>query len=173
MELNEKQAIRSQRLRRAVICMKRKEREGGGGGEEEDTEEEMLSPSKSRKSSSSSPRQKPGEEQSPVVGGGFLGSQVTVEPPFTPLKDITSSAEESQCFTDKAGSEVTKTTPQNAIHGCRSSSSSEDSDGGGEVAMVTAKSVFEGSRRGHGAKSMRGRGRGRGGTRGNTKGKKQ
>lgn len=176
MELNEKQAIRSQRLRRAVICMKRKEREGGGGGEEEDTEEEMLSPSKSRKSTTSSPRQEPGEEQSTVAGGGFLGSQVMVEPPLTPLKTspakaITCSAEESQCFTEKAGSDVTKTRPQKALHGRRSSSSSEDSDSGGEVAMVTAKSVFEGSQRGRGAKSVRGRGRG--GTRGKAKGKKQ
>uniref|UniRef100_A0A3B5KU53 Excision repair cross-complementation group 5 n=1 Tax=Xiphophorus couchianus TaxID=32473 RepID=A0A3B5KU53_9TELE len=45
LEQQEKQAIRSQRLRRAVTCMKRKEREGGEG---ESSEEEL------RKSSSSS-----------------------------------------------------------------------------------------------------------------------
>uniref|UniRef100_A0A665TMM5 Excision repair cross-complementation group 5 n=1 Tax=Echeneis naucrates TaxID=173247 RepID=A0A665TMM5_ECHNA len=95
MEEREKQMIRSQRLRRAVTCMKRKEREGG----EEDSEEEEHSP---------------------------------------PSKSL----------------------PQ-SVRSC-SSSSGADSDDGGEAAMVTARSVFEGSRRGQRGKSTRGRGRGRG-----------
>lgn len=163
MELHEKQAIRSQRLRRAVTCMKRKEREGGE--DDEDTEEEMSSPSKPKKSSSTSPPQTPAEERG--SGGGFLGSQITVKT-FSPLKDNTSSAQNSQC-TVKASTGRTKTTPQK-VPQMSGTSSSEDSDSGGDVPMVTAKSVFEGGR-GRGAKTVRGRGRG--GTRGNAKGKKQ
>ena len=51
MEQQEKQTIRSQRLRRAVTCLKRKEREEGEEEEEEEdgSEEEMPSPSKSKK----------------------------------------------------------------------------------------------------------------------------
>lgn len=167
MEFHEKQAIRSQRLRRAVTCMKRKEQEGGEG-DEEDPEEEMLSPSKPKQSSSTSPPQKPGEELE--YGGGFMGSQISVKS-FSPLKD-TSSARDSQC-TVKASTERNKTTPQKVPHKSSSrSSSSEDSDSGGDVTMVTAKSVFEGGRgRGRGTKSARARGRG--GTRGNAKAKKQ
>ncbi|KAL1021673.1 hypothetical protein UPYG_G00016380, partial [Umbra pygmaea] len=52
MEQQERQAIRSQRLRRAVTCMKRKEREDGTRhGDEEDQEEdevEMCSPPKDK-----------------------------------------------------------------------------------------------------------------------------
>uniref|UniRef100_A0A3B4WFN8 Excision repair cross-complementation group 5 n=1 Tax=Seriola lalandi dorsalis TaxID=1841481 RepID=A0A3B4WFN8_SERLL len=123
MEQQEKQAIRSQRLRRAVTCLKRKERDGG----EEDSEEEKPSPVKPKKGKAANKNAKKGEggkeEENPVAGGGFLGSEVIGE---------------------------------------SSSSSGEDSDGGCEVAMVTARSVFEGSRRGHRGKSTRGRGKGRG-----------
>ncbi|XP_055010553.1 DNA excision repair protein ERCC-5 homolog [Boleophthalmus pectinirostris] len=171
MELHEKQAIRSQRLRRAVTCMKRKEREGGGEEGEEEDEEEAISPTKSKKSSSSSPSQIPGKAQRTIAsGGGFLSSQMILEPTFSPSEDKT---KDTDC-TIKASNEKTNITPQKNItirSSSSSSSSSEDSDGDGKVAMVVAKSVFEGSRRGRGAKSARGRGRGA--TRGNAKGKKK
>uniref|UniRef100_A0A3P9QDH6 Excision repair cross-complementation group 5 n=1 Tax=Poecilia reticulata TaxID=8081 RepID=A0A3P9QDH6_POERE len=68
LEQQEKQSIRSQRLRRAVTCMKRKEREGGEG---DSSEEELPSPSKSRKGNlKNTEGQK--EEEPPVTGGGFL-----------------------------------------------------------------------------------------------------
>ncbi|XP_072322008.1 DNA excision repair protein ERCC-5 homolog isoform X2 [Eucyclogobius newberryi] len=166
MELHEKQAIRSQRLRRAVTCMKRKEREGDVE-EEEDEEEETVSPSKSKKGSSSNPTHAPGKERKTASGGGFLASQMITEPTFTPSKENTKDIE----CTVKTGNDKTKITPQKNLKTRSSSSSSSDSDGGGQVAMVVAKSVFEGSRRGRGAKSTRTRGRGA--TRGNAKGKKK
>ncbi|XP_070787257.1 DNA excision repair protein ERCC-5 homolog [Enoplosus armatus] len=163
MEQHEKQAIRSQRLRRAVTCMKRKEREGGEE-EEEDSEEEMPSPSKVKKGKAASKSPKKGgerEEERSAAGGGFLGSEVIVEPPLTSLKVVSSTSQES--LSVKAVPQSTKTLPQGARRRSSSSSSSgEDRDGGGEVAMVTARSVFEGSRRGRGAKSTRGRGSVRG-----------
>lgn len=166
MEQQEKQAIRSQRLRRAVTCMKRKEREGGEEEEEEDSEEEMPFPSKRGKATSKSPK-KGGdgvrEEARSAAGGGFLGSQVIVEPPLTPSKHVGTSQESPSV---KNVPQPTKTLPQRSSSS--SSSSGEDSDGSGEVAMVTARSVFEGGRRGRGAKSTRGRGS----TRGKGRGKK-
>ncbi|KAJ0002315.1 hypothetical protein NQD34_002111 [Periophthalmus magnuspinnatus] len=162
MELHEKQAIRSQRLRRAVTCMKRKEREGEGDEGEED-EEETISPSKSKKNSSSSPTP---EQRTVASGGGFLASQMTFEPTFSPSTD-------NDKRTVEPSNEKTNISPQKNIKIRRSSSSSssEESDADEKVAMVVAKSVFEGSRRGRGAKSTRGRGRGA--TRGNAKGKKK
>ncbi|XP_029310575.1 DNA repair protein complementing XP-G cells homolog isoform X2 [Cottoperca gobio] len=227
MEQREKQAIRSQRLRRAVTCLKRKEREGGE--EEEDGEEEMPSPSKSKKGKAASKSPKKGgggggggerEEERSAAGGGFLGSKVIVESPLPSLKDVSSTSQESlsvkavpqstktvsqrarsssstsqeslsvkavpqstktvsqrarsssstsqESLSVKAVPQSTKTVSQRARSSSSTSSSGEDSDGGGvgEVAMVTARSVFEGSRRGHGAKSTRGRGSARGKRRG-------
>ncbi|XP_031180047.1 DNA repair protein complementing XP-G cells homolog isoform X1 [Sander lucioperca] len=160
MEQQEKQTIRSQRLRRAVTCLKRKERDEGEE-EEEDSEEEMPSPSKFKKGKEANRSLKKGgggerEEERTVSGGGFLGSEVIVK---SPLKDVSSTSQES--LSVKAVPQSTKTVPQRARRSS-SSSSGEDSDGGGEVAMVTARSVFEGSRRGHGARSTRGRGSTRG-----------
>ena len=152
MEQQEKQAIRSQRLRRAVTCLKRKEK---GEGEEE-SEEEMPSPNKPKRGKEASKNSKKGgggekETDSAVAGGGFLGSEVTDESPHTSLKDVSSI--------NKSIS-VTKTPPRKVRSS--SSSSGEDSDVVGEVAMVTARSVFEGSARGRNAKNTRGRGKGRG-----------
>ncbi|KAF7211689.1 DNA excision repair protein ERCC-5 homolog isoform X1 [Nothobranchius furzeri] len=152
LEQQEKQAIRSQRLRRAVTCLKRKEREGGGG--EDSEEEEIKSPSK-RGGAKNSEGQKE-EERSVTGAGGFLSSEVADELPLTPLKDVCRSGESS--VVAKRARKVS-----------RSSSSDEDSDDdddddddGKKVTMVTARSVFEGNKRGRGAKRSRGRGKVRG-----------
>lgn len=154
MEQQEKNAIRSQRLRRAVTCIKRKEREGREDVEE-GSEEEALSPPSSKKHKAAShtskcPEVRQGERT--VTGGGFLGSQVTAEP----LKNVCSTVQVSQSVTVAHSA---TTLPQRVG---KSSSSGEDSEGGDEVAMVTARSVFEGNRRGCKAKNTRGRGKGRG-----------
>ncbi|XP_041793196.1 DNA repair protein complementing XP-G cells homolog [Chelmon rostratus] len=164
MEQQEKQAIRSQRLRRAVTCMKRKEREGGEE-EEGQSEEEMPSPSKSKKvkAARKSPKRGGGEreEERSMAGGGFLGSEVIVEPLLT-SQDVNSTSQETL---SARVPQSTHSGPQRARRSS-SSSSGEGSDSGGEVSMVTARSVFEGGRRGRGAKStrrgsMRGKGRGK------------
>ncbi|PWA18895.1 hypothetical protein CCH79_00005003 [Gambusia affinis] len=152
LEQQEKQAIRSQRLRRAVTCMKRKEREGG---EDDSSEEELPSPSKSKKGSlKNTEGQK--EEEPPAGGGGFLAPKTNSESPFTSLRDFCSPGQES--FTTTAPHQSTKKLPQKASRKS-SSSSSEDSDEGRGVAMVTARSVFEANRRGRGGKRTRGRGK--------------
>lgn len=159
MEQQEKNAIRSQRLRRAVTCIKRKEREDGDGVEE-GSEEEALSPSSSKKhkaASHTSKCQEVRQGERTVTGGGFLGSEVIAEP----LKNVCSTVQVSQSVT--VAHSVT-TLPQGV--GKSSSSSGEDSEGGDEVAMVTARSVFEGNRRGCRAKNTRGRGSVRGKGRG-------
>lgn len=155
MEQREKQAIRSQRLRRAVTCLKRKEREGGAEEEEDDSEDDTHSLSKKGS------QDKGGEEKDvrrSVAGGGFLGSEMTDESPLTALRDSSSTSHDS--LSVKSVPQSNKTPPKRTR--MSSSSSGEDSDGGPGVAMVTARSVFEGSRRGRGAKSTRGRGKGRG-----------
>ncbi|XP_069030634.1 DNA excision repair protein ERCC-5 homolog [Embiotoca jacksoni] len=160
MEQQEKQAIRSQRLRRAVTCLKRKEREGGEE-EEEDSEEEMLSPSKSKKVGVKKGEK---EKERSVAGGGFLGLEGTAEAPLTSLMDVSSASQVS--VSGKSVPQSAGTVPQRDPWSS-SSSSGEDNDGGQKVAMVTSRSVFEGSRRGRGRKSttgrgsMRGRGRGK------------
>ncbi|XP_008402595.1 DNA repair protein complementing XP-G cells homolog [Poecilia reticulata] len=153
LEQQEKQSIRSQRLRRAVTCMKRKEREGGEG---DSSEEELPSPSKSRKGNlKNTEGQK--EEEPPVTGGGFLAPKSNSESPSTPLRDFCSPGQES--FTATAADQSTKKLPQKASRKSSSSGSGEDSDEGSAVAMVTARSVFEANRRGRGGKRPRGRGK--------------
>ncbi|KAK2920070.1 DNA excision repair protein ERCC-5 homolog isoform X1 [Channa argus] len=154
LEQQEKQTIRSQRLRRAVTCLKRKEREEGDE-DEEDSEEEMHSPSKSKKGTAANKsliRGREEEEQS-VAEGGFLGSQVVVEYPVTNVQDVSSTSKESLPL--KAVPPTTKFEPQR-VRNSSGSSSGEDSDGGVKVAMVTARSVFQSSGRGCKAKSKRG-----------------
>lgn len=151
MAQREKNALRSQRLRRAVTCMKRKEREGGGGEEEEEgsSEEEGTPASKSKRgktaSKSSNSERATGRERA-VAGGGFLGSDMPVEP-----------LEEVSCTNQAPQSAATL--PQRARKSSSSSSSGDDSDGGREVTMVTARSVFESSRRDCRGKNTRSRGR--------------
>ncbi|XP_015258787.1 PREDICTED: DNA repair protein complementing XP-G cells [Cyprinodon variegatus] len=156
LEQQEKQAIRSQRLRRAVTCLKRKEREGGEG--ESSEEEEMSSPSKSKKGEKelkTSDGQE--EDEGHVTGGGFLVPESKAESPLTSLRDVCSTGQESFIAT---GHQTSKKLPQKPRRKSSSSSSSgEDSDEGRDVTMVTARSVFDGNRRGRGGKRTRGRGK--------------
>uniref|UniRef100_A0A3Q3WZ46 XPG-I domain-containing protein n=1 Tax=Mola mola TaxID=94237 RepID=A0A3Q3WZ46_MOLML len=147
MEQEEKQAIHSQRLRRAVTCMKRKEREGGED-EEEGSEEEMPSPAKPKKRERAASRSPKRGGEGTAAGGGFLGSEVSFEPCPAPLRDVGSTKQETPSVNVR---QPTTAQPQRSR---KSSSSDEDSDDdGGGVPMVTARSVFEGSRRGRRAKS--------------------
>ncbi|XP_061565921.1 DNA excision repair protein ERCC-5 homolog [Cololabis saira] len=160
LEQQEKQAIRSQRLRRAVTCLKRKERDGGG---DEGSEEETHSPTKSNRESV-----KNGQEERSVPGRGFLCPEPVRESPLTSVAGVCSPGRES--CSGKAVPQPAKSLPQRSKRNSSSSSSSdEDNDGDGKVAMVTARSVFQGNRRGRGAKGTRGRGS----TRGKGRGKKQ
>lgn len=157
MAQQEKSAIRSQRLRRAVTCMKRKERNGGEDGQESSEEESSsLSKAKRGKVASKGSKSKGATEgEREVVGGGFLGSEVTLDP----LKEVSCTNQVSQL--DK-GPHSAAAPSQRARKDSDSSSSDDNSDGGREVAMVTARSVFESSKRGCRGKSTRGRANARG-----------
>ncbi|XP_077094127.1 DNA excision repair protein ERCC-5 isoform X2 [Siphateles boraxobius] len=115
LEQQEKQLIRSQRLRRAVTCLKRKERD------EEEEEEEEISPSTQAESSSA---------------GGFMEPVDEMRGGVTPV--MSSRGAESG-----------------------SSSSEDDAEGGRGVAMVTARSAFQGQTRGRGKRGGRGRSKNR------------
>ncbi len=128
LEQQERQSIRSQRLLRAVTCLKRKERE-----EEEDEEE--PSPSKQVRSEA------PGAT-GPLTGG-FIG----------PVPQLSSPADTR----DETRGGATLPMSSRA----ESSSSSSEEEGGRGVAMVTARSVFEGKTRGRGKRGGRGRSRNR------------
>ncbi|KAM9409863.1 DNA excision repair protein ERCC-5 homolog isoform 2-T3 [Pholidichthys leucotaenia] len=157
MEQQERQAIRSQRLRRAVTCLKRKER---GEEKDEDSEEEINSPSKSKKGTWRKGEGKEGESK--FAAGGFLGSEGDVELPLKSLEDVSSSSSQEP-ISAKTAVQSNNCVPQRVRRNTSSSDSSgEDSDDGQKVKMVTARSVFEGSRRGCRGKITRGRGRRRG-----------
>ncbi|CAL8404077.1 unnamed protein product [Boreogadus saida] len=178
-EQQEQKEVRSTRLRRAVTCMKRKEREERG--EREEQTEESLSPSKCKQA-------KPAEGRKEVSvgggggGGGFLGAEVRGE--GAPLSSPRKRKEEEVPPTPPTGAEEPARSSllrgeeparsslllgggRGEEQGEESSGSDNSSDGGRDVTMVTAKSVFEGSRGGR----SRG-GRGRGGRRGRAGGRR-
>ncbi|XP_051918412.1 DNA excision repair protein ERCC-5 homolog [Hippocampus zosterae] len=157
MEQQEKQAIRSQRLRRAITCMKRKE--------DVEPDEEIASQTKSKKGKTieqgrkEDENRKVRERDGPVAGGGFLGSEGIGETPIPSFDNVSRASQEAHLT--KASKNVPQHTRPSSRSRCSSSSSSgEDSEGKyGQVAMVTAQSVFKGSMRGRRPKSRRGRGK--------------
>ncbi|XP_057687187.1 DNA excision repair protein ERCC-5 homolog [Corythoichthys intestinalis] len=157
MEQQEKQAIRSQRLRRAVTCMKRKE----DGNEDMDSDEETVTPSKRGKTMEQDQKKaetgKLREQDRSLCQGGFLGSRGIGENLNKSLNDVNCSSQGSNL------TKATKTIPPKHTTGQSSSSSSDEDceDNYGKVAMVTAQPVFKGSIRGCSNKSRRGRGRGK------------
>lgn len=136
LEQQERQTIRSQRLRRAVTCLKRKERE-------EEEEEEEASPSKQGRTEAS-PSAAAG-----ASAGGFMGS--------------VGHADDTQ--DEIRGGEVGGATQHETLMSSRaessSSSSEDDAERGRSVAMVTARSVFDGKSRGRGKRGGRGRSKNR------------
>ncbi|XP_041115858.1 DNA repair protein complementing XP-G cells homolog isoform X1 [Polyodon spathula] len=166
LEQHERQAMKSQRLRRAVSCMKRKQRE-----EEEDEtpvlEEGSQALGKGKKAAvaTESPRSQSQNKdrkqpEIPLSGGGFLDFSEAVQQGVSLEEEV--SVRETKAM--KPGLPTSQTraaqkweplpvTPKEWRNG---SSSSEESDGGNEGAMVTAKSVFE-NQKGKTNKSTRAR----------------
>uniref|UniRef100_A0A8C2KED1 Excision repair cross-complementation group 5 n=1 Tax=Cyprinus carpio TaxID=7962 RepID=A0A8C2KED1_CYPCA len=133
LEQQERQSIHSQRLRRAVTCLKRKERE------EEEEEEEESSPSKKGRNGASQPDEAPATAG--PLAGGFIGSVCHLNSPADTL-DETRGGVMSMMSSRVESS---------------SSSSEDDAEYGKGVAMVTARSVFEGKTRGRGKRGGKGR----------------
>ncbi|KAL7852741.1 hypothetical protein SRHO_G00185260 [Serrasalmus rhombeus] len=148
LEQQEKQAIRSQRLRRAVTCLKRKEREGVSKEEESDEDEIQVSPVKMGKKEKA---KEGGTDITPagVFGGGFIGSDVYTDILEDEIKDEQPVQEEKQ------PSKPSKVEPVSS-----SSNSEDEHENSYGAAMVTARSVFELKPRGRGRRGGRsGRGK--------------
>lgn len=150
LEQQERQAIRSQRLRRVVTCLKRKERHGADN-EAESSEDEKVSPVKKGKEAKGK-----GTDVTPagMFGGGFIGLDMSSN---SPEEKVIEGEDEKQ----------PKTVTSELLKADSSSSSSSDDELKlkNRATMVTARSVFEGKTRGKGRRGGRG---GRGG-RGKTK----
>ncbi|KAM9454231.1 DNA excision repair protein ERCC-5 homolog [Clarias gariepinus] len=143
LEQQERQAIRSQRLRRAVTCLKRKECDGADNESSESSEDEKVSPVKKGKNSK--------EKGTGMFGGGFIG--------------LSSNSPEETMIMGEVKNKP-KAVKSELLNVESSSSSSEDElKHNNRATMVTARSVFEGKTRGRGKRGGRG---GRGG-RGKTK----
>ncbi|KAK6325898.1 hypothetical protein J4Q44_G00052400 [Coregonus suidteri] len=128
LEQQERQAIKSQRLRRAVTCMKRKEREEEGEG--------VCSPSKAKRGEGSGPKQREGGVEEGT--GGFLGAEVSKPAP----EDVGrashdmggASQQRKEVPSPNEGVPEPKLLPRRAEQN-GSGSSGDDSDGGGGITM--------------------------------------
>ncbi|KFO55802.1 DNA repair protein complementing XP-G cells, partial [Corvus brachyrhynchos] len=161
LEQHEKQAIKSQRLRRAVTCLKRKEKEADDEIQETATavtEVELTQPGKRKgegtagganqavatKVQSGKRRKHSDSRKEFLYGGGFVGNLHLSE------TSSDSSVEESKGrdlgkSKRRKNMSATETGDLKEKKGC-SSSSGEDEDLG-NVVMVTAKPVFEGRKK--------------------------
>ncbi|XP_025945416.1 DNA repair protein complementing XP-G cells isoform X2 [Apteryx rowi] len=163
---HEKQAIKSQRLRRAVTCLKRKEKEEEANEIQDATAvmEDELKQHKERKGKSTVDctdhqvttqikRKKCSDsKRERLYGGGFIGNLHLSE------TSSDSSVEELESRDlDKSKRRKTVSQIETANHNEKkgySSSSGEDEEVG-NIVMVTAKPVFEGKK--HKSQSKRGR----------------
>ncbi|XP_032909207.1 DNA excision repair protein ERCC-5-like [Catharus ustulatus] len=160
LEQHEKQAIKSQRLRRAVTCLKRKEKEADDEVQETTAvmEVELKQPGKRKgkgttgaanqaaatKVQSGKRRKHSDSRKEFLYGGGFIGNLHLSE------TSSDSSVEESKGrdlgkSKRKKNVSATETADHKEKKG-HSSSSDEDEDLG-NVVMVTAKPVFEGRKK--------------------------
>ncbi|XP_027299641.2 DNA excision repair protein ERCC-5 isoform X1 [Anas platyrhynchos] len=156
---HEKQAIKSQRLRRAVTCLKRKEKEEEADEIREATAvmEKELKQHEKRKGGSTSGcsnhqamateiqsgkrRKRSDFRKEPLYGGGFVGNLHLSETSSDSSAEELESRDLDESKRRKITSEV-ETTDHKEKKGY-SSSSGEDEELGNLI-MVTAKSVFEG-----------------------------
>lgn len=148
LEQQERQAIHSQRLRRAVTCLKRKERDGADN-EPDSSEDETVSPVKKGKNS-----KEKGTDVTPagMFGGGFIGLDTSSN---SPEEKLIVAEVEKQPKTVKSQLLKVKSSSSSS-----SSSSSEDElEYKNRATMVTARSVFEGKTRGRGRRGRGGRGK--------------
>ncbi|KAL2087408.1 hypothetical protein ACEWY4_016236 [Coilia grayii] len=171
LEQQERQKIQSQRLRRAVTCMKRKGRgeaedEEGGDDNDDDGNKTPRKGTKKGKTVRSEADEEP--VSSSFVGGsagGFLGSEekgVDLGPIEEPVVKSRASVKitppPSQENKVKPLKPKEKPCPREAVLDS-SSSDSEDDENGRTGAMVTAQSVFSSKPQRKGRRGGRGRGK--------------
>nr|DBA33115.1 TPA: hypothetical protein GDO54_000845 [Pyxicephalus adspersus] len=165
MERHDAHTLKSQRLRRAVTCMKRKEKDIETAEVEEasallEKDDGNQKGAKSRKSGTKTQRRKnkneaePGSPHNVSVEGGFIGSRIKLLPPNK--NSSSGSDSDSNCTnTDEKRPKTSKSNtpvPPVKTHKGETSSSSENED---KVVLVTAKPVFQGKNRK--ARTARGR----------------
>uniref|UniRef100_A0A8B9HTK3 Excision repair cross-complementation group 5 n=1 Tax=Astyanax mexicanus TaxID=7994 RepID=A0A8B9HTK3_ASTMX len=181
LEQQEKQAIRSQRLRRAVTCLKRKEREGveGEEGSDEDEDEEASPVKKGKKGKAREGAAEADVTPAVAFGGGFICSDTFTHSLEEPVREeeeeeeeelpenVGRLVEEKQPMASKSFSKGSKTESTSS-----SSSSEDERENSYGAAMITARSVFEGKMRGRGKRGGRGGRGGRAGQGGRGKAKK-
>ncbi|XP_071598812.1 DNA excision repair protein ERCC-5 isoform X2 [Heliangelus exortis] len=138
---HEKQAIKSQRLRRAVTCLKRKEKEEadetGEAAAVTDCENNQTGATEVQ---SGKRRKHSDSRKEHLYGGGFIGS--------LHLSETSSDSSAEQLENRHLSKSKKRRNVSGADHkekGC--SSSSDEDEEQGNVVMVTAKSVFEGRKR--------------------------
>ncbi|XP_043927188.1 DNA excision repair protein ERCC-5-like [Protopterus annectens] len=171
VEQHEKQAIKSQRLRRAVICMRRKEKEGEHHKVKETNdalEERLKTPVKDKKNKSTQcntkgqtesyslgiKRKRPSGKNHNVVedAGGFVGSINALNQSVASSEDdsedgvITTRVKEKSCekyIPIKVDVKRTEEKDRNNRDTLEDISSSEEDSEEENKVMVTAKPVFE------------------------------
>ncbi|XP_062866643.1 DNA excision repair protein ERCC-5 [Trichomycterus rosablanca] len=158
LEQQEQQAIRSQRLRRAVTCLKRKEREGMDEGESDD-DDDKVSPVKQGKKEKGKEKES-NSTPSAMFEGGFIGSDV--------CQNILEGKNGEGRWSDAVSTDVEmklaiqgKSEPSKTKSSSSSSSSEDELEHKNKANLVIARSVFEGITRGRGKRGGRGGGRGR------------
>ncbi|NXL93756.1 ERCC5 protein, partial [Alectura lathami] len=155
---HEKQAIKSQRLRRAVTCLKRKEKEEADEIQEATAiMEKELKQHEEKKGGSTSGnadhqglateirsgkrRRHSESRKEPLFGGGFVGNLHLSETSGDSSAEESESRDLDKSKTRKTASKI-ETADHNEKKGYSSSSGEEEQLG--NIVMVTAKPVFEG-----------------------------
>ncbi|KAM8977474.1 DNA excision repair protein ERCC-5 homolog [Pelodytes ibericus] len=161
IEQNEARGLKSQRLRRAVTCLKRKEKDGEAEDVEEATalmENEFAAKEDEKDGSLQTEdakclvgkrkrarKPKPEESDIPCAEGGFIGSSGSVLSPNKPSPEESDSDGKDTCTKvfkeSKTGEDVLRSMEAGCL---RSSSSSDDED---KTVLVTARPLFQGNQR--------------------------
>ncbi|XP_040192115.1 DNA repair protein complementing XP-G cells isoform X2 [Rana temporaria] len=166
VEQHEAHTLKSQRLRRAVTCMKRKEKdsvtaeveEATAVIEKDDGNQTGPKSSKRRKKTPSKKRDDKAEPESPdkvCVEGGFIGSSVRPLSSYNENSFTGSDSETNTGTISKKGSKTSKASTAAPIIKADKMETSSSSENEEKVVLVTAKPVFQGKNK----KSRTARGR--------------
>ncbi|XP_073470559.1 DNA excision repair protein ERCC-5 [Aquarana catesbeiana] len=152
VEQHEAHTLKSQRLRRAVTCMKRKEKDSVTAEVEEataliekdDGNQKGAKSIKRRKKTPSRKKDSKTEPESPAkvcVEGGFIGSSVRPLSSYNENSSTGSDSDANTGTTSKNRSKTSTVAPIIEADKMETSSSSENEE---KVVLVTAKPVFQG-----------------------------
>ncbi|XP_065534026.1 DNA excision repair protein ERCC-5 [Lathamus discolor] len=155
LEQHEKIAIKSQRLRRAVTCLKRKEKEAADDIQEielkeheerkgEDTADCAYHQAMATEVQNGKRRKHSDSGKEPVCGGGFIGNLHLSETSSDSSVEESESRSLGRC---KRRKKVSAMESADSKEKKRCSSSSGEDEELGKIILVTAQPVFEGKKR--------------------------